>query len=692
VAGDDVTVHLGVDDDASGPIADVADAADRLDGTTATVGVDADTADAAEGLDEVRRGADEVDGTTVTARADLDISGFKDGLDTAQGDLKRFGREAGKASRAFDRLGEGSRTSGSRISDLTGTLGDASSTASEVGGIFDGLGDIVEDMGGKFLLSEGSAASLAGAIGLAGLAVSAGAAVFSLLRQNQSRAADETRKMTDAFDKMNDAVRRQEFADAARDLGSLIDKGKDGRAGLDDLADAARRGGVSLHDATQFVTGYADALPDLDQRIAAVSAQLDAMGDAERRGEPVTRAQGDAVAAQREALVEARNALIGYRDDVAAAGGTSATAAGQVSAVADALAGVGTVADPVQFMVDDLGNTIADTGDDADGAAWNIAHLTRVIQGLKGQLDEEASFLSVAEAINNAEDAAKDAADAIHKYGRDSEQAQRAGLKLRQSQVEIRQAFLDVAAAIGGVPPEVQTTFDAQVNAGDLKAAKQTLDNVALARYADLKARADDKAAADTKRRLDELARRRDPLFFAQPDVPAAVRTKAYLDAVARQREAAIRANPTNVTATDDGLDKVATNNGRGRQADYTTAVDPGSKARTDAELDGVARDRAVVFHPVGGDPLARGGQSLDTGARAAVGAEPVTAPGPGRVGATAAVGAFPIYGPAGGGGTIVVNVDARGAVDPYAVGRQVSQVLGEWHRVGGRWAPGAIR
>jgi hypothetical protein len=37
----------------------------------------------------------------------------------------------------------------------------------------------------------------------------------------------------------------------------------------------------------------------------------------------------------------------------------------------------------------------------------------------------------------------------------------------------------------------------------------------------------------------------------------------------------------------------------------------------------------------------------------------------------------------------VIVRIDARGAVDPYSVGRAVEQAAGAWGRVSGRWRPG---
>ena len=63
-----------------------------------------------------------------------------------------------------------------------------------------------------------------------------------------------------------------------------------------------------------------------------------------------------------------------------------------------------------------------------------------------------------------------------------------------------------------------------------------------------------------------------------------------------------------------------------------------------------------------------------------------------GRAGGPGPVAAFPIYGAPAAAGGLQIHVDARGAIDPYAVGRQVAATVAEWRRVGGSWSPGGIR
>jgi len=659
---DDVTIRLGVEDDASGPIGDLQDQADRLDGTTAKLTVDADTADAQSGLTDVDQAASELDARDVNVKVESsvdlgDLRRANDAMDSVE-------KRAGKVAHAIDRLGTGSRTSGNRIADLAGPLGDASSTASTAGGVFDGLGDIVEDLGGKFGLSEAAVGNLSGALGGLGLVVAAGAALWTLYRQNQQKAeaaakaaAEAAQKAADAQGKMNDQLAQGKASDAAETLLSTFK----------DLAPAVHDLGLQWGDVVDFIGGNAPNLLDpVNQQISDLQARLKDMAG-----------QGIDLGADPEAqrIVHLVDKLSGARDAIdnvnqAEAQGTGIREqhASDVAAIAAAYGAVAQNAGDVLYTIGPTGDLIETVGGQAQDASDHLANLSIQMQALANQLDISAALHSTQAAINDVNQGMVAYAQAVKEHGKNSAEAQAALFNLQGQATDAEQSLITVADQLGGFPPEVETQFKAAIERGDLATAQRLLTDLAKDRDAQLKPIVNPPAADKAKTGLDLIAKDRDTDIYAH-------------------------AEPQSANAAEHRLDGVAAN----RTAPIHTYADPASLDAAQRKIDAAARDRTMTISvqynrpprlsPTPGDLVP------NMAPAGAVGAEPITAGGGlGRTAAAPAVAAFPIYGTPAAAGGIQIHVDARGAIDPYAVGRQVQATVAEWRRVGGTWSPGGIR
>jgi hypothetical protein len=274
MATEQIRVDLTAKDDASKTIDKVADKAEDLEKLSPEVEVSADTDKAARGIDDV------ADAARALSRVDAEIV-LRAKIDPARGELKALqaeleqtGDKAVATAKQLDRVdgpegGGRLSTRGNAIADLTGPLGEASSAASDFAGVFDGLGDIAEDVAAKLGASQRISGMVSQAVGGLGI-VAAGAAaawgLYSQAQENARRKAEETRK---ALQAINDALTEGDLRKAAAGIREM----------WGGAADAARKAGLTTKQFTDYVTGAGDELGEVGRQIDAARDKLAAIPD-----------------------------------------------------------------------------------------------------------------------------------------------------------------------------------------------------------------------------------------------------------------------------------------------------------------------------------------------------------------------------------------------------------------------------
>lgn len=249
-----IRIDVTAEDDASKVLEAVADDAEALEKLTPEVQVGADTDTALRGIRDVADEARELSGKDVEILLRAKIDDAKAGLKALKDDLNQVDDKARDTGQQLDRMGGdgGLRTRGNAIADLTGPLGDASGAASDFAGVFDGLGDIAEDIAGKVGVS---AAAMSTAIGGIGIAVAGAAAVWTLFSQRQQKAREEQRELVEGQKRINEALKEGDRLAAATELEELYKS----------AYDAARQLGIADADVTRFLTGQTTALEGLER-------------------------------------------------------------------------------------------------------------------------------------------------------------------------------------------------------------------------------------------------------------------------------------------------------------------------------------------------------------------------------------------------------------------------------------------
>lgn len=428
-----IRVDLTAKDNASKTIAGVATAAEKLEDLSPEIEIRADADQAERTIDELGDDARRLSAVDaeIVLRAKVDAA--KGDLRALQAELDQTGERAEDTARKLDRVdgpgtGGGLNTRGNAIADLTGPLGEASGAASDFAGVFDGLGDIAEDVAGKLGATPAAVAGLSTAIGGLGIAVAAGAAIWSAWSGKQKQAQEEARKTRDAAIRLNDALRAgnaEQFAD------QLVEQ-------YADVFDAAKRAGVSVGEVTEFIIGQAREIPTLN---AAQQAAVDALYER-------TAATGEQTTADREA----HNAITSLRQAIYDA--QAAYAAGDLTA------------SQYQRTVDDVTAAVRDTNratgamTDELGAATRAVDTTKsALDALQGALDVETAMARFTETFNvamwNASDQTDDTAVDI---------------------LGLKQAILDVATYAGLTPIEVSTLLQ-RVEQGDIDGVRSAVES-----------------------------------------------------------------------------------------------------------------------------------------------------------------------------------------------------------------------
>jgi chromosome segregation ATPase len=296
MAAKEIDVKLKLDaKQAQSDIKDVDKALGDLDETT-ELSIDVDNSDAESKIDQTTGDLNRIDSTDVVADIHANIS-------DAKADLQTLEEQAQQTNKELDRTtgeGGGSNLRGNAIADLTGPLGEASGAASDFAGVFDGLGDIAEATASKLGASSQVAAGLSSAVGGLGVAVAAGAAIWSLWTSHQQAAKKKAEEMSKAMQQLTQDIKDGDKAAAIADF----------RKSFPDAIDLAHKLGQSVEDVTRFVTGQIDTLPDLATQWQNWNDVIDASTGKGKQVQEGLIAQRDQFKANSDALVDLRQKYI----------------------------------------------------------------------------------------------------------------------------------------------------------------------------------------------------------------------------------------------------------------------------------------------------------------------------------------------------------------------------------------------
>ena len=189
-----------------------------------------------------------------------------------------------------------SRPAGNAIADLTGPFGEASGAASDFAGVFEGIGDIAEDVAGKVGLN---AAAMSSAIGGIGVAVAVAAAGWTFFKGKQEEARRKQEELIKKQREFNDALREGRLREAAEEFQDIYGGAL---AAADEL-------GASTRQVTEYITGQSDALaPLIDKHNSLATVAGDAADKIEGARKKYLDANG-AIAEQDAALGELESIL-----------------------------------------------------------------------------------------------------------------------------------------------------------------------------------------------------------------------------------------------------------------------------------------------------------------------------------------------------------------------------------------------
>ena len=225
------------------------------------------------------------------------LKSLRDGLDETADKARDTDRELDKLS------GDGGlKTRGNAIADLTGPLGEASGAASDFAGVFDGLGDIAEDVAGKVGLN---AEAMGAAIGGVGIAVAGAAALWGYFSQKQAEARRKQEELVKGQKEFNDALREGDTAGAAAKFVELY-KG---------AIDAADDLGASQRQVIDYITGQSKELDPLIERWDNYATKQGAAADTIQSAKDNYLAANDTLDAQARLLRDVEQALSTSRSE-----------------------------------------------------------------------------------------------------------------------------------------------------------------------------------------------------------------------------------------------------------------------------------------------------------------------------------------------------------------------------------------
>jgi type II secretory pathway pseudopilin PulG len=422
-----VRIDLEANDKASGKIEDVADAAADLERADAEVTITAKDNASTEiaDVEADARALSKVDAEIVLkARADT----AKAELAALRADLEQTGEKAEDTARQLDRVdsGGGLNTRGNAIADLTGPLGEASGAASDFAGVMDGLGDIVGDTVTKLGATPELAGKISGALGGLGIAVAAGAAVWSIWTQKQKAAEEAARATAEATEDLNEAIRDGNREAATTKFHEVFGKAEA----------AAKRAGIPLEEYVKFLTGAATVMP-------TASARAFELGQAWADSADQSAGAEAAALRQFDAYNDLVSVVTAARDNYAATNETIGHTAEENAALADALG-----------LTEDATDDAADA---QDRMAKKLERAEATTRSAKSALDDLRGALSFEQAVLNFQTS----------FGEAMAAAEADTALTAQEILDLKTDYLTVAEDIGKSPIDIATDLK-KIEDGDI--------------------------------------------------------------------------------------------------------------------------------------------------------------------------------------------------------------------------------
>jgi hypothetical protein len=619
--------------DAAGEVAAVGTEVDDLDGSGADVAVQADAADAAGEIEAVASSLDEVDGTAAEVAVEADATDAADDIADVASAVEDV--DGASAEVAVEVDSEGAIDA---LDDVASAADDTASALDDVaeadlGSVKGPLKDLLRPLD----LARSQFGDLADVIQLTGdKAVSAlspkVAQAFTSAIPYAGAAIGAAASVWQMFSQQAERAREatEEVVDASKGVMEAFKAGEFDKA-AEELVTANEDVLDSFHE---LGIGSEEALrfiTGVSDELPTAGFELDHLGESTESAAIRLQNFGDMGYGAAKTLLRAREGFIGSRLAVD-------QHAARVEAAAEALQLYGGMTDEAATATAEFGESLSE---------------------LRGLLDLEDAALNAAEAIDKLDDKYLEAVAAEAEFGKGSEEASDAQRDLAQEVNSTKDDLLTYMETIEDIPLAKKTEILAAIERGDLKTAIRLLDEAAKPggkpRAAPVKA--EPVNTGPTGRQLDNTAQpggkgRSAPMIA---DAVNTGPTEGELDRAARfrnPRPAPIHAHPTNVGPTDRQLDDIANQT---RNAWITVNWKQGTRAP---------------------GPGGRPGPPVTLAAPAGLAAAP-----------TAAAGSFPLYGPP----TVQIHVDARGAIDPYSVGRAVTAAANRWGRISAGWRPGVL-
>jgi len=433
MASKDIDIKLKLDaKQADKDLHGISDQLDDLDDPV-EIEVTADTGSAETDLKAVDDAADQID-PTIAVDVTVDT-------DKAESNLKTLGEKAEDAEKKLNRVthddGGGTSLRGNAISDLTGPLGDASSAASDFGGVFDGLGDTVEGFATKMGATSETAGRLGSAIGGLGFVVAAGAAAWTLWSQKQEEARRKAAEHKKAVDDLATAIRKGDREAAVANFHKLYD----------DAIASAEKFGLKQQDVIKFLSGENDAIPGLTTKWQELQAAREAANIEANRAQAAGETYVNTAAAEAKAFEDLALKMGISREELAKGKVATEEKAKADDHLADTLVGA-------EDAQSDMNAAVANSISPLDRAKKSAHDLGVEIDTLSGNLDVEEEAIAFDAAITAAMEKAKT----------------KTGLT-RQEVIDLEQSVIQAGNTTKQTPFNIKSTV-AMVEAGDLQGVR----------------------------------------------------------------------------------------------------------------------------------------------------------------------------------------------------------------------------
>jgi hypothetical protein len=646
VAGDEqIRVDITASDDASKVIDKVADAAGRLDGKDVEIPVEADAGAALGDLAKVEGQAEALAGKDVEIAIRAQVGDLKAQLAQAESALKSLdGRKAEVEVTADTGQAEGA------LSGLSGSLDGVGSAADGIQGALGAVSQSLGPVGGA------AAGAAIGAFALADGAADAAIQVDTLSRIT-GESIENTSRLT------------QIWESAGADANDLADVIAQVNQVMADQPELAHELGIQLRDASPqdvFIQAVeaAGALEGAQERlligsqlfgeegvrqVAAVQAQYGDLSDAVDGMDPLFTDED--VQKARDYQVQMAELNRKFQELALEIGTNLMPTLEKIVPLVDALLGEEITAEDI--MGGDF-SAVAEMARNYAGATTEVAGALDQVAGSAASAREAEEALHDArqarvDSLFAVRDAEHDLAVATAKTGEASEALTAAMRDHSDDSPEVVGAFEAVTVAI-------RNERDAAFTAAD--AAAQLAEDHAAATDATFdateKTSALNQSLITSARTATPAARDQIILYLAE------------LNNIPVEEATLIVASTQGVPEATDQLDRAA----RDRTSHVNVVITPSMAGWSAAQLRAFNAGRTQGV-----------GQSAGAGPTAALAPVPVGMAAATPMAATAAVTA-PVL--------VTVNVDARGAIDPYSVGQAVEKAAERWGRVAGRWRPGA--